>query len=139
MSDQDRPRPPDDEPLIGGTAPPPPPPPPPQEPDENFSGVLPPEPARRTVDPWEAQRLRRDAYDLRAYSSDGPRAGYYGATRRSPARTAAIYLFTIMALVIGGVLIFLLFRVLNDDPVDPVEPTPPPIESDARIESPMTR
>ena len=98
--------------------------------------MLPPEPARR-VDPWESQRLRRDSYDLRTYSSDGPRAGYYGATSRSAGRTAAFYLFAAMALVVGGILIFLLFRVLNDDTVAPVEPTPLPVESVVRIESPI--
>ena len=142
MSEQDRPGPPDDEPLIGGSAPDPPPPsrgPSPAPDDEGVIGVTPREPVR-TVDPWEAQRLRRDRADLRNYGRDGPRAGYYGATNRSPGRTAAIYLFTILALAIGGVLIFLLFQVLNDNggtPVDPEEtPAPPPVVAEARIESP---
>ena len=92
---------------------------------------------RRTVDPWEAQRLRRDRADLRNYGRDGPRAGYYGATNRSPGRTIAIYFFTLVALAIGGVLIFLLFQVLNDEP-DLIEepPPPPPVDAEASIEAP---
>lgn len=139
MSEQDRPGPPDEEPLIGGQSPDPPPSPgsPPPPPDgEGVIGVTPREPVR-SVDPWEAQRLRRDRADLRNYGRDGPRAGYYGATNRSPARTIAIYFFTLVALAIGGVLIFLLFQVLNDEPDDLVEPTPPPrVETEASIETP---
>lgn len=140
MSEQDRPGPPDEEPLIGGQSPDPPPSPgsPPPRPDgEGVIGVTPREPVRRSVDPWEAQRLRRDRADLRNYGRDGPRAGYYGATNRSPGRTIAIYFFTLVALAIGGVLIFLLFQVLNDEPdviVDP--PPPPPVDAEASIETP---
>ena len=141
MSEQDRPGPPDDEPLIGGQSSDPPPspgsPPPPAD-DEGVIGVTPREPVRRTVDPWEAQRLRRDRADLRNYGRDGPRAGYYGATNRSPGRTIAVYLLTLSALAIGGVLIFLLFQVLNDNGDTGVEPTPvpPQVEAEASIESP---
>ena len=140
MSEQDRPGPPDGEPLIGGQSPDPPPSPasPPPPPDgEGVIGVTPREPVR-SVDPWEAQRLRRDRADLGNYGRDGPRAGYYGATNRSPGRTIAIYFFTLVALAIGGVLIFLLFQVLSDNGDDPppVTPTPPPVEAEARIESP---
>lgn len=140
MSEQDRPGPPDDEPLIGGQPPDSPPSPgsPPPRPDgEGVIGVTPREPVRRTVDPWEAQRLRRDRADLRNYGRDGPRAGYYGATNRSPGRTIAIYFFTLVALAIGGVLIFLLFQVLNDEP-DLIEepPPPPPVDAEASIEAP---
>lgn len=140
MSEQDRPGPPDEEPLIGGQSSDPPPSPgsPPPPPDgEGVIGVTPREPVRRSVDPWEAQRLRRDRADLRNYGRDGPRAGYYGATNRSPGRTIAIYFFTLVALAIGGVLIFLLFQVLNDEPdviVDP--PPPPPVDTEASIETP---
>ena len=140
MSEQDRPGPPDDEPLIGGSTPDSPPSPRDPSPapdDEGIIGVTPREPAR-PVDPWEAQRLRRDRADLRNYGRDGPRAGYYGATNRSPGRTAAIYLFTIVALAVGGVLIFLLFQVLSDNGDDPppLTPTPEPVVAEARIESP---
>ncbi len=98
---------------------------------------MPPESAPRTVDPWESQHLRRSAPDPRSYGRDGPRAGYYGATRRSLGRTAATYFFTLAALVIGGILIFLLFQVLNnngDDPPPP--PTPVEVAPEARIEAP---
>ncbi|MDE2670534.1 MAG: hypothetical protein OXI51_12855 [Chloroflexota bacterium] len=141
MSEQDRPGPPDEEPLIGGQSADPPPspgsPPPPPE-GEGVIGVTPREPVRRSVDPWEAQRLRRDRADLRNYGRDGPRAGYYGATNRSAGRTIAIYFFTLVALAIGGVLIFLLFQVLNDEPEvldDDFEP-PPQVEAEASIEAP---
>ena len=143
MSEQDRPGPPDDEPLIGGTSSGTPPPagaspsPPSRDPGEGGQVIgVPPEPGPRTVDPWESQHLRRSAPDLRTYGRDGPRAGYYGATRRSLGRTAAAYFFTLAALVIGGILIFLLFRVLNEDGAEPVAPTPVPIAPEARIESP---
>ncbi|MYK25674.1 MAG: hypothetical protein F4052_01785, partial [Dehalococcoidia bacterium] len=111
-------------------------PPPPE--GEGVIGVTPREPVRRSVDPWEAQRLRRDRADLRNYGRDGPRAGYYGATNRSAGRTIAIYFFTLVALAIGGVLIFLLFQVLNDEPEvldDDFEP-PPQVEAEASIEAP---
>lgn len=143
MSEQDRPGPPDDEPLIGGTSsesPPPaggPPSPPPRDPGQGGQVIgVPPEPPPRTVDPWESQHLRRSAPDLRTYGRDGPRAGYYGATRRSVGRTAAAYFFTLAALVIGGILIFLLFQVLSDNGDEPIEPTPVAITPEARIESP---
>ena len=98
---------------------------------------MPPQSEPRTVDPWESQHLRRSTPDLRTYGRDGPRAGYYGATRRSLGRTAAAYFFTIAALVIGGILIFLLFRVLNDNGDEPpVEPTPVEVTPEARIETP---
>lgn len=144
MSEQDRPGPPDDEPLIGGTSSEPPPPagspPSPPSRDRGEGGQVigvPPESAPRTVDPWESQHLRRSAPDPRSYGRDGPRAGYYGATRRSLGRTAATYFFTLAALVIGGILIFLLFQVLNnngDDPPPP--PTPVEVTPEARIEAP---
>ena len=97
---------------------------------------MPQQPEPRTVDPWESQHLRRSTPDLRTYGRDGPRAGYYGATRRSLGRTAAAYFFTIAALVIGGILIFLLFQVLNDNGDEPPPPTPVPITPEARIEAP---
>ncbi len=148
MSDQDRPGLPDDEPVIGGGAQPPLPPPPADRPaapppwdsggDEPIGSAPLPRAPRTPVDPWESRRLRRDPYDLRSFSGDGPRAGYYGATRRSAGRTVAFYLFGLAALAIGGILIFLLFRVLNDDG-DEVEPTPTPVSVTARasIESPV--
>lgn len=144
MSEQDRPGPPDDEPLIGGTSSGTPPPaggsPSPPSRDAGEGGRVigvPPDPEPRTVDPWESQHLRRSTPDLRTYGRDGPRAGYYGATRRSLGRTAAAYFFTIAALVIGGILIFLLFRVLNDNGDEPpVEPTVVAVTPEARIETP---
>ncbi|MYA53887.1 MAG: hypothetical protein F4X89_10485 [Dehalococcoidia bacterium] len=144
MSEQDRPGPPDDEPLIGGTSSGTPPPaggspsPPSRDPGEGGRVIgVPPDPEPRTVDPWESQHLRRSTPDLRTYGRDGPRAGYYGATRRSLGRTAAAYFFTIAALVIGGILIFLLFRVLNDNGDEPpVEPTVVAVTPEARIETP---
>ena len=137
MSEQDRPGTPDEEPVIGGDSPPPSPPQS-DDPDQGVIGVTPPQPARRPVDPWEAQHLRRETPDLRTYGRDGPRAGYYGATQRSAGRTAAIYVSTIAALVIGGILIFLLFQVLGgDDQPPPDTPTPVSIVAEARIESPV--
>ncbi len=144
MSEQDPPGVPGDEPVIGGATPPPPAapppaaPPPPEDPGEGYIGVLPPQPAPGNVDPWESRRLSRGAPDPRSYGRDGPRAGYYDATNRSPGRTAAIYFFSLMALVIGGVLIFLLFRVLSDDG-DDIEPPPTrvPVTAVSTIESPI--
>ena len=137
MSEQDRPGTPDEEPVIGGDSPPPSPPPS-DDPDQGVIGVTPPQPARRPVDPWEAQHLRRETPDLRTYGRDGPRAGYYGATQRSAGRTAAIYVSTIAALVIGGILIFLLFQVLGgDDKPPPITPPPEVVVAEARIESPV--
>ena len=137
MSEQDRPGPPDEDPVIGGDSPPPSPPPS-DDPDQGVIGVTPPQPARRPLDPWEAQHLRRETPDLRTYGRDGPRAGYYGATQRSAGRTAAIYVSTIAALVIGGILIFLLFQVLGgDDEAPPITPTPEAVVAQARIESPV--
>ena len=97
---------------------------------------VPAEPGRTSIDPWESQHLRREAMDLRTYGRDGPRAGYYGATRRSVGRTAAAYFFTLTALVIGGILIFLLFRILSEDGDDPPPQTPVPVAAQARIEAP---
>ncbi len=100
--------------------------------------MLPQDPGRRSVDPWESRRLSRGAPDPRSYGRDGPRAGYYDATNRSPGRTAAIYFFSLMALVIGGVLIFLLFRVLSDDGEEvAATPTPIPVMAVSTIESPI--
>ena len=143
MSEQDRPGAPDDGPVIGGGPPTPPPPPPaPREtgqpgPAIGAPGEAPPPPARRTVDPWESQHLRREPPAARDYGRDSPRADYFGATNRSPGRTAAIYFFALAALVIGGILIFLLFRVLNEGEDEQAAPTPAPIVAEARIESPL--
>ena len=147
MSDQDRPGLPDDEPVIGGGAQPPPPPPPADRPaapppgdsggDEPIGSAPLPRAPRTPVDPWESRRLRRDPYELRSFSGDGPRAGYYGATRRSAGRTVAFYLFGLAALAIGGILIFLLFRVLNDDELPPPPVEAPEVEPKASIESPV--
>jgi len=140
VSEQDHPGPPEEEPLIGGATPSSPlPGDAPSDPGRDARGAVigvPPETSRRAVDPWELQHLRRDTRDLRTYGRDGPGAGYYGATQRPAGRTAAIYFFTLATLVIGGILIFLLFQVLNEGGDNPAEPLPPAVEAVARIESP---
>lgn len=110
MSEQDPPGTPDEGPLIGGPLPSPPPSDVPEgAPD--VASIPPRSPPK--VAPWDSRQLRRDRVAPHSHGRDGPGAGYYAATNRAVRRTAIVYSFTLATIVIGGLLIFVLFRVLN--------------------------
>ena len=149
MSDQQSSGPsPGDGPVIGGT-------PPPQSPAEHVPSLPPaapgedapvigapgapppasfpdpllpaPPPARRPYPP--------DPYDLRSYAGSEQRVGYYGAEASAGGRTPGFYFFVLLALAVGGILVFLLFQLL-DNGNGSVEPVPVAVTAEALIESP---
>lgn len=156
MTDWNPPDAPDDPPLIGGSAPPPPPPPPEPQPDpdpgeappfeppppappfpappaafrESGAPVIGGEPAEPAWAPPPPAIHRPAPVPFTPRGSRGQ-----GAPRRSP----AFYLFALLALAIGGTLIFLLFQVLggngDGDGGETVAP-PPDVPAEASIASP---
>ena len=152
MTDWNPPDAPDDQPLIGGNAPPPPPAPPEPEsaepPPFEPPPPEPPFPAPPAIFPeTDAPVIGGElaepewappppAVHRPAPVPFTPRSGRgEGAPRRSP----AFYLFALLAVAIGGTLIFLLFQLLGGDGDgnggEPVAP-PPDVPAEARIASP---
>ncbi len=98
---------PPDEPVIGANYPPPPPAPPGQPHDSGSIGAPPRPPAwlpPAEEDEWEEGEYEDEqGYDEDEYYDDG---GYYSDT---PARQPMFYVFVGLAVLVAGLLIFLLF------------------------------
>lgn len=156
MTDWTPPDAPDDPPLIGGTAPPPPPAPPEPEPEPPSAEPPrfeppppePPFPAPPAIFP-EGDAPVIGGEPLEPEWAPPPPAVHRPApvpfTPRgargegAPSRSPAFYLFALLALAIGGTLIFLLFQLLggngDGNGGEPVAP-PPDVPAEARIASP---
>ncbi|MCC6266385.1 MAG: hypothetical protein IT300_02365 [Dehalococcoidia bacterium] len=105
---------PEDEPVIGGGYAPPAPPPltPPGQPQYAGTGVG----ANYEDDTEDAlESYEDDEYDEDDYEDDEDSYGYYDEYEDSaPARQPMFYVFVALAALVGGIVVFLLFSLVNN-------------------------
>ena len=159
VTDQSQPGLPEDELVIGGGAPPPPPqpeppgPPAPEPPpDEADDGPViggsgdPPiragAPVQDSFTPADSrpstQKPEDDPYAAGAYDDYQVGPAYFRPEDRPAGREPVFYLFVVLGLALGGVLVFLLFALLGGGSGNEEEPTLIAVQMEAFIDAPAS-
>ena len=130
--------------MIGGAPPPPPSAPPPPDAGEGLVIGGPVEVPATTAVPvgqpftpeHYAPAAEQDPYEAGPYDDYQVGSAYYPPEGGGASRQPVFYLFVILALALGGVLVFLLFALLGGDDANPEDPPITAVRMEASIEAP---